>query len=433
MTRREFLSRAGAATVAAGLSGPAWGRSDGAAARVFAKLQAVARTKSYYWAWTHPWMNPWPAEGDRAFARAKGDGTFAPAPTAEVRLACPYTQYTDGRRALVAYADLASVAGTWHAPAYYAANRATLTATIRRFWKECGGITVFSWHLDHPHCVHGFRQASYRYKSDGADRNIVAQILDGTGRPCGTGCLDAKVARAPFANPRAWYLASLKDVADFLKGLVDEETGEPIPVILRHPHEMDGNWFWWGRTWCTSAEFRAFCRLTADTLRAACGPDRILFAYTPDRTWKELGREGDAENTFLAYYPGDAYADLVGFDDYSIGHGDDAKAEAALAETVRKLRLVSAFAESRGKVAALTETGGTKKRDDFWVYLHRALTAEGVHAAFVDTWSGRYGTLPETPASEADERAFARRPEVLLESPANAFRPLAGVLVPPRG
>ena len=46
-------------------------------------------------------------------------------------------------RVLLAYSDLAAVTGTWHAPAYYAANRATLTAAIRRFWKECGGVTVW--------------------------------------------------------------------------------------------------------------------------------------------------------------------------------------------------------------------------------------------------------------------------------------------------
>ena len=99
--------------------------------------------------------------GDRRFAVKKGEG-FAPLPTADVRLDCAYTQYTDGRRVLLAYSDLAAVTGTWHAPAYYAANRATLTAAIRRFWKECGGVTVFSWHMDHPYCETGFKQASAR-------------------------------------------------------------------------------------------------------------------------------------------------------------------------------------------------------------------------------------------------------------------------------
>ena len=141
----------------------------------------------------------------------------------------------------------------------------------------------------------------------------------------------------------------LKQQRDHLHELVDEKTGKKIPVILRYPHEMDGDWFWWGRGWCTTEEFRRFCRMEADYLRAKC-PGQILFAYTPDRTWKKFGKEGDTNNTFLAYYPGDRYVDILGIDDYSIGHGDDTKAEAALAETVRKLRLMTSFAKERRQV-----------------------------------------------------------------------------------
>ena len=255
---------------------------------------------------------------------------------------------------------------------------------------------------------------------------MIRQILDGTGGPCGTESIEGRNYRPPFPNPRAWYMASLKDIADFFNGLVDEETGEKIPVIMRYGHEMDGAWFWWGRTWCEPAEFRAFSRLTADYLRAACGEGQILFAYTVDRTWHDFGQEGDTANTFLAYYPGEKYVDVVGLDDYSIARGCDsvAKVETAKAETIRKLRLISDFAKAHGHVAALTETGGKNKRDDFWVHLHGILTAEGVRCAFVDTWGGCYGTVPDTPASEQDEIAFARRPEVLMAGPGTGFRKL---------
>ncbi|MBQ7190775.1 MAG: hypothetical protein IJR99_15300 [Kiritimatiellae bacterium] len=392
------------------------------AARILDKLKAVADSPGYYWAWTHPWMDPWVKTGDPRHALVTEEG-ISPKPTADVKLECGYAKFADGRRTVIGYSDLAGIAGTWNSPRYYTINRASLTAAIKRHWREFGGITVFSWHLDQPYCTNGFRQASYRFKSSGENRNVVRQILDGTGAPCGTGCLDKRILRKPFATPRDWYLAMLRDAASFFNGLVDEETGEKIPVILRHPHEMDGGWFWWGRGWCTPEEFRRFCRMTADYLRKECGDGQILFAYTPDRTWKEFGTEGEQEkNTFLSYYPGDGYVDLVGFDDYSIGHGDDNVAETALTETVRKLRLVSAFAKERGKVAALTETGGRNKRDDFWVYLHRIMTADGVHCAFVDTWGGCYGTLPDTPASEKDEIAFARRPEVLMEGKTTGLR-----------
>ena len=210
-------------------------------------------------------------------------------------------------------------------------------------------------------------------------------------------------------------MSSLEDVADFFNGLVDEKTGKKIPVILRYPHEMDGNWFWWGRTWCTAEEYRKLCMATAGYLRKKC-QGQILFAYTPDKTWKDFGFEGDTNNTFLAYYPGDKYVDIIGIDDYGIGHGgDDAKAEAVLAATIRRLRLMTDFAKPRGQVVCISESGGKNKRKDFWTYLHRAATAEGVNCAFVNTWSGTWGTTPETPEEAENQKAFASNPAVLME------------------
>lgn len=80
------------------------------------------------------------------------------------------------------------------------------------------------------------------------------------------------------------------------------------------------------------------------------------------------------------------------------------------------------FARPRKQVVSISECGGTKKRDDFWVYLHRAATAEGVKVAFVDTWAGSYGCKPMTEASAVDEKAFAARPDVLMEGAGNGFR-----------
>ena len=398
---------------------------DGAVAdQLKAKLLAVGDSPQYYWAWTYPWLNHGGWTGDMRNVVEK-DGVFLPKPLDEVKLKCEYQKCANGRRAVLNYADLASLVGTWHSDRYYKVNRAGMTAVIRKQWREFGGVMVFNWHMDHPYCTNGFKGPSYRFKSDGENRNVIKQILDGTGGPCGTGAIEGASYRQPFANPKEWYKASLKDVADFFNGLVDEKTGKKIPVILRYPHEMDGNWFWWGRTWCTAEEYRRFCIASARYLRKKC-PGQILFAHTPDRTWKDFGNEGDSSNTFLAYYPGDKYVDIIGIDDYSIGHGDDTKAEANLAETVRKLRLLTAFAKERGQVVCISEAGGQKKRKDFWTYLHRAATAEGVKCAFVNTWAGEWGTTPESPEEAADQRAFAARPEVLMEGAETGLRLGAG-------
>ena len=342
-------------------------------AQVKANLLKVGESNRYYWAWTYPWLNHGGWNGDMRNV-VKKDGIFYPKPLDQVTLKCAYQKYSEGRRAVVNYADLASLVGTWHSDRYYKVNRAGMTAVVKKQWREFGGIMVFGWHMDQPYCTNGFRQASYRFNSRGENRNVIRQILEGTGAPCGTGAIEGRSYREPFANPREWFMASLKDVAEFYNGLVDDVTGRKIPVIMRYPHEMDGNWFWWGRTWCSADEFRRFCRMIADYLREKC-PGQILFAYTPDRTWKDLGSEGDTDNTFLAYYPGDKYVDIIGMDDYSIGHEDDAGVKRKFDETVRKLRLMTAFAKPRGQVVVISEAGGRKKRGDFWTWLHRVATA----------------------------------------------------------
>ena len=377
---------------------------------VLSDLRNVANSPNYYWAWTYEWLNHSGVKGDMRHV-VERDGVFLPKPISEVELVCDVQKRTGGRTAVLNYADLASLVGTWHPERYYKVNRAGMTAAIRKQWAQFRGVMVFNWHMDHPYCTNGFKKASYRFKSEGVDRNVVRQILDGTGRPCGAGCMTPIAERKLFANPREWYFDSLKDIADFFNGLVDETTGEKIPVILRYPHEMDGDWFWWGRTWCTADEFRRLCHMEADYLRAKC-PGQIIFAYTPDKTWSEFGSEGSEGNTFLTYYPGDGYVDIIGIDDYSIGNGENA--EKALAETVRKLRLMTAFAERRGKIVAISESGGKNRRDDFWTFLHRAATADGVKCAFANTWWGKYGTTPNTAKEANYQKEFISNPCVLL-------------------
>ena len=129
-----------------------------------------------------------------------------------------------------------------------------------------------------------------------------------------------------------------------------------------------------------------------------------------------MGAEGDGGHNFLSWYAGDAYTDIIGFDDYSIGKGEtDEKADANFNETLRKLRLVSAYADAHGKVMGITETGCKDARSDFWARLLRLATAEGVNCAFVDTWGGPW-TFPDSPEGVEDQRRFVSSPAVMTIS-----------------
>ena len=329
-----------------------------------------------------------------------------------------------GIRTKVWYTDLYAVSGTWRPPEWYAANRTNIAAMVKRRWAEDRALCVFTWHMSNPYVPHRWRNASnhapdpFRYKPGvkgypQEHRRLLAEILDGTGGECGTGTINGKTYYPPCKNPREWFAQRLKEQAEFLNGLVDAE-GKPIPVVIRHLHESNGGWFPWGAPYATADEFKRICRAACRYLRKHAGGDRLLFAYTPGRYGKAFGFEGDTNNTFLARYPGDEYTDIVGIDDYSIGSGEtDDKAMYRFRNTLRQLRELSDFAEKRGKVACIAETGRKNARDDYYSWLLRLCTASGVKVAFAATWGGGY-SIPSTEAGLADWRRFLADDRVIV-------------------
>ena len=366
------------------------------AAKLHRHLQEVAASPSFYWGWTYPWFSHRDPKGDLSNAVAV-NGTFEPKPLAETTLAAPAWREEEklakkyGIQPALYYLDLSFVTGTWRKPEFYAACRASMTAVIRKAWKDYGAICVFSWHMDHPCTTNGFPQASYRYKC-AEHKNVVKAIAAGE------------------SWVRPWFDRRLSDIAAFLDGLVDE-TGERIPVILRYAHEMDGGWFWWGKDHCAPADYIALARLEADTLRARGADGQVLFAYTPDRWWNGLGEAG--KSGYLTWYPGDAYVDLVGYDDYGVGGGKTpADRPKNFASALEKMRLLSAFGDAHGKVAFLCESGCP---DSGYYYedIRRLMTAEGVKAASFNSWIGPW-TWPKTDVGMADLDRFVTVPEVKL-------------------
>ena len=359
-------------------------------------LQKITEAREFYWAWTYPWFNHWTKDGDHGNAVVQ-DGKLVPKAFAETSIETPLWRdegKLSKRHAIqpqVAYFDLGYITGTWNRKEFYIANRASMTAVIRKAWKEYHAIPLFSWHMDHPCVTNGFNQAAYRYKC-AEHRNTVKAIVDGEG----------------WVKP--WFDDRLEEIAAFFKGLVAEK-GNRIPAILRYAHEMDGSWFWWGRDFCSPAEFIALARLEADALKAKGCAGQLLFAYTPDRWWNGLGEEG--KSGYLEWYPGDEYVDVVGYDDYAIGGGKTPEErQKNFDNALAKMRTISAYAVAHGKVACLSESG---KPDSGFYYedIRRLMTAEGVKAAFFNSWIGGW-TWPKTEAGMADLDRFVEAPEVKL-------------------
>ncbi|WP_195715175.1 glycoside hydrolase family 26 protein [Ancylomarina sp. 16SWW S1-10-2] len=188
-----------------------------------------------------------------------------------------------------------------------------------------GGVNTFSWHPF---------SATKRVDSWNTTERVVDKIIPGG----------------------AYHEAFKKDLdalADYLNSIVTED-GVKIPFIFRPWHEMDGTWFWWGRTSCTPQELKDLFQFTVKYLREDKGVDQMLVAYSPDRNFNTI-------EDYLTWYPGDEYVDVIGMDNYY-----DLYTKGLVDEAIKKLHVIIKYANEKGKISALTETGYENIPDSTW-------------------------------------------------------------------
>lgn len=244
-----------------------------------------------------------------------------------------------------------------------------------------GGINTYSWH---PY------SAIDSISSWTKDGDVVRHII-------------------PGGSHHETFKKQLDKVANFFKS-IKTDSGEQIPFIFRPWHEMDGNWFWWGNKQCTPSEFKELFKFTISYLRESHGIDNMLSAYSPDNRWNTL-------EEYFSWYPGDAYVDIMGMDNYG-----DLSAESKITAAIEKLHLVIAEAKLRNKFAALTETGLENVTDNKWftnnlnTVLQDSIIAKEL--SYVMIWRSDekvhfFFPYPGHPAA-ADAKEFLDQPEILL-------------------
>lgn len=159
-------------------------------------------------------------------------------------------------------------------------------------------------------------------------------------------------------------------LADFLNTLIDDN-GNPIPIIFRPWHEMNGNWFWWGNVGHTGEQYKTLFRETVTQLTAE-GVHNLLYCYSPDTA--------RTENSFLNYYPGDEWVDILGADVY------DFLNEPYIPKVKEVLAVIRSQSEQRNKLFALTETGlENVTENDWWTSsLYPAIKDSGI--AYMLVW-----------------------------------------------
>jgi mannan endo-1,4-beta-mannosidase len=242
-----------------------------------------------------------------------------------------------------------------------------------------GMVNIMSWHLREPYEGETF------YTSDMTDFQKY----------------NAFISILPGGANHEYYKTKLDKVAEVLNNLKDSNN-KLIPVIFRPFHEFDGNWFWWGAQWCTAAQYREVWQFTVEYLRDTKNVHNVLYSYAPDNSYT-------TSTQYLDRYPGDAYIDVLGMDNY----GDFASGAALGVTTANsKLQMLSALGQSKVKVAAMTETGRqitstvTPVSGFFSTNIYNAMTSNNVKLAFVMFWGNSSGGYYVPPAGMTDTQDF---------------------------
>lgn len=258
---------------------------------------------------------------------------------------------------------------------------------------ERGGINTLSWHLD-----------NLATDSNAWDKTpSVKDIL-------------------PGGSKHTQFKEQLDLLAEMLNACKAGE--EEIPLIFRPWHEHNGDWFWWGKGNCTEEEYIQLFRYTVDYLNNEKGIHHLLYAFSPDRS--RLGLDSNAVGNYLYGYPGDDYVDIIGLDNYGdVGRaGGPDSTDVQRERFISSLKLITAIAREKEKVAALTETGleGVTNPEWFTEIILNPVKAEDddIDLAWVLVWRNANETHHYAPytghPSEPDFKKFAEDPYTFFES-----------------
>ena len=279
--------------------------------------------------------------------------------------------------------DFYDACGTWFSQHDIKKTRKKLIEIVKTCWRERRAIASFSWHLENPYVPTGFTlKMGCRYiyckgipSYPVQHQYVIKEILENSGDVCGKGNLSGKDNELFYPSPSVWFEDRCQEVAGIINELVDDD-GKPIPFIFRLWHEWEDDWMWWGARYVSAEDYKRFFILTEQTIQKYAPKAQILWGYCSDRFV-------NSEKDYMERYPGDAYVDIIGFDDYIIG-----RSQKHWTAAVNRSRMVCRIAEERHLATALFETNNNKQKvpNYYTNHLNRMLTSEGVHLGIVQLW-----------------------------------------------
>jgi len=214
-----------------------------------------------------------------------------------------------------------------------------------------GGVTTVAWHFSNPVSGGGF------YWRDSVSLPAVRYII-------------------PGGEAHQKYKEILKEIGGWAKSLKGAD-GNLAPVIFRPFHEFDGDWFWWGKSHCTTDEFTTLWKFTVSYLRDSLEVHNFIYAFSPDNRF-------NTESEYLERYPGDEWVDMLGMDNY----GDMGRDKYDIKSAAGKLKIISDYAIKKDKLAAFTETGlESIPNQNWWTEtLLKVMKTDKMQLAYVLVW-----------------------------------------------
>ncbi len=211
-----------------------------------------------------------------------------------------------------------------------------------------------------------------------------------------------------------WYKQKLDKAASVFGNLTGND-GKKIPIIFRPFHEFDGDWFWWGKDYCTSDEYKQLWQFTISYLRDTKGLHNIIYAFSPDASHNN-------SVSYLQRYPGDDFADILGMDNYVDFSSQN---NSGVTAANNKLKVISDLSISKNKIAALTETGYSSNNMEprtathFTELVYPAITNQNIQIAYVSFWTNTpteyYVPTPATSFAQ-DFKNFSLLPKITLQN-----------------
>ncbi|RZK43991.1 MAG: beta-mannosidase [Pedobacter sp.] len=249
---------------------------------------------------------------------------------------------------------------------------------------ERGAVITLSWHFDNPLTGGSTWDTTKR---------VVETILPGG------------VKHELF---KTW----LDRAANFM-GSLKGSKGEAIPILFRPFHELNGDWFWWGRNKTSAEEFKAIFKFTVNYLRQEKGLHNLIIVYNTNSFADEA--------EFLEKYPGDDFADVLSFDKYQF----DNNGEEFIRSTRKELNTLVRIAKEKNKLSAFAETGYEAVPDPKWWTGTLWPTIKDLPISYVLVWrnAGYEPTMKKMhyyapykgQASANDFKKFYQLPNILFE------------------